>query len=126
MRAAVFAFFLAVLCASPCLAAWGLVGCLPPAPGDGAVLASGRALLGLCLAEPGRYLDGVERCLAAASKGEAGWREYGLSLSDRERAYLNALVVPGLSAWRLGEARVMGCSGLGWESVLVVRAATGR
>jgi len=125
VRAVAFAVFLAVLCASPCLAAWGLVGCLPPAPGEGAALASSRALLGLCLAEPGRYLDGVERCLAAARGGEASWRDFGLSLPDRERAYLNALVVPGLSAWRRGEARLVSCSGLGWESALVVRALAG-
>ncbi|MEW5935674.1 MAG: hypothetical protein AB1816_19000, partial [Bacillota bacterium] len=63
---------------------------------------------------------------AAARGGEAGWREYGLSLPDRERAYLNALVVPGLSAWRPGEARLVSFSGLGWESALAVRAAAGR
>jgi len=34
--------------------------------------------------------------------------------------------VPGLSAWRPGEARLVSFSGLGWESALVVRAAAGR
>lgn len=125
MRAVVAAVLLLALCASPCLAAWGAVGFPPPSPRDGAVRASGRALLGLCLAEPGRYLDGVERCLTAASGGEGSWRGYGLSLPDRDRAYLNALVVPGLSAWRPGEGRLTACSGLGWESVLTVRVLAG-
>ncbi len=110
-----------VLIASPCLAGFGAGGFPPPAPGDGSNLAAGRAMLGLCLAEPGRYLDGVESCLGKAQGGEGAWKEFGLSLPDGERGYLNSLVVPSLGVWEPGEARLLSYSGLGWETALVVR-----
>jgi len=110
-----------LLIAPPCLASFGVSGFPPPAPGDGSCLAARRAMLGLCLAEPGRYLDGVERCLGRVSGGEGAWKEFGLSLSDAERGYLNSLVVPSLGMWEPGEARLLSYSGLGWETVLVVR-----
>lgn len=114
-----------LLIAPPCLASLGAGGFPPPAPGDGSCLAVRRAMLGLCLAEPGRYLDGVESCLGKAQGGEGAWKEFGLSLPDAERGYLNSLVVPSLRMWRPGEARVMSCSDLGWEAVLVLRLGLG-
>ncbi|MEW5933946.1 MAG: hypothetical protein AB1816_10215 [Bacillota bacterium] len=112
---------LAVLAvAVPCLAAPGLSGVFPSVPGDGGVLAAERGLLGLCLADPSGYLEGVARCLEVAPRGADAWRDFSLGLDGGTRARYNALVVPGLPFWDTCSVRGVGWAGLGWESVLPV------
>jgi len=111
---------ISLLVAVPCLAAPGLVGVFPSVPGDGGILAAGRGLLGLCLADPSGYLEGVARCLEVAPLGEDAWRDFSLGLDAGARARYNALVVPGLPFWDACSVRGVGWAGLGWESVLPV------